>query len=45
MPTFQYQAVLLHQLPGGQGWQIIVVRQNQVRELIVVLAPNTGVVG
>lgn len=42
MPAFQYQSVLLHQLPGSQGWQIIGIKHNRQREIIATLAATAG---
>jgi hypothetical protein len=42
MPAFQYQSVLLHQLPDGEGWQIISITHNRQREIVATLAATAG---
>lgn len=42
MPAFKYKAVLLHQLPDGQGWHILGIRHNKTQELIAMIAPAAG---
>jgi hypothetical protein len=43
VPAFQFQNVILHQLPDGQGWEIIGVRHNpKTQEIIATVAPIAG---
>lgn len=42
MPAFQFQSILLHELPDAQGWQIIGIKHNRQREIIATLAAVTG---
>ena len=42
MPVFQFENILLHQLPDNQGWQIIGINYDKSRELIIYLPPEIG---
>lgn len=42
MPAFQFQSVLLHQLPDLQGWQIIGIKDDGTRVLIASMHHITG---
>jgi hypothetical protein len=42
VPAFQYQFVLLHQLPDAQGWQIIGIKHNHLRETIATVTATAG---
>jgi hypothetical protein len=40
--AFPFQSILLHTLPGGQGWQIIAIKHDRTRELVATLTPAAG---